>query len=72
MGISVINLLLLAVSLSVDSFSIALAIGAFFSTITKKEIARLLLSFSLFHFLMLLLGWFAGNHIIDYVETFAH
>jgi len=72
MGFYIINLLLLAISLSVDSFSIALVIGAFFSTITKKEILKLVISFSIAHFLMLLIGWFGGNYIADYVEIFAH
>ena len=72
MNFSIINLLLIAVSLGVDSFSIALAIGGFFSTITKKEKAKLVLSFMLFHSLMLLIGWLLGNNIADYIEIFAH
>jgi putative Mn2+ efflux pump MntP len=72
MNFSIINILLIAISLSVDSFSIALAIGAFFSTITKKEATKLVLSFMLLHFIMLLLGWCVGENIVDYVDVFAH
>ena len=72
MGISIINLLLIAVSLGVDSFSIALSIGAFFSTITKKEIIKLTVSFMSAHFLMLLIGWFFGVYTADFIEMFAH
>jgi len=69
---SIINLLLIAVSLGVDSFSISLAISTFFSTITKKEMTKLILSFMSFHFLMLFLGWFFGTIIDTYIEVFAH
>jgi len=72
MDFSIINLLLIAISLGVDSFSIALVIGAYFSNITKNEIIKLILSFTLFHFFMLLIGWFFGNNIYQYVEVFAH
>lgn len=38
MEFSIINVLLIGVSLSVDSFCITLAIGGFFSNITKKKL----------------------------------
>jgi putative Mn2+ efflux pump MntP len=71
MDISIINLLLLSISLSVDSFSIILAIGSFFSTDARKEISKIIFSFSLAHFLMLLIGWAVGSYIAVFVEVFA-
>jgi len=72
MGISIYNILLIAISLGVDSFSISLAIGAFFASITKKEIAKLISSFMITHFIMLLVGWYAGNTIANYIDALSH
>ncbi|MCL2040210.1 MAG: manganese efflux pump MntP family protein [Bacteroidetes bacterium] len=70
--LSIFNVLLIAVSLSADSFAIALAIGSFFTTITKKEVAKLISAFMIAHFIMLLIGWYAGNIIVDYIDALSH
>lgn len=66
------NTLFIAISLSIDSFSIALAIGAFFQTISNIQKFKLILNFASFHFVMLLLGWYFGNYILEYIEAFDH
>ncbi|MDR0927624.1 MAG: manganese efflux pump MntP family protein [Ignavibacteria bacterium] len=68
----ILNSIILGLALSVDSFSIACAVGCFFSSIVLKEKLKLVISFMVFHFCMLLGGWLFGDYLIQYVEQFGH
>lgn len=69
---TILNFFLIAIALGVDSFSISLAVGAFFQTITSKQKIKLIVNFMSFHFVMVLLGWFFGSNILEYIEAFDH
>jgi len=69
---SILNIFFIAIALGVDSFSIALAVGAFFQTITSRQKIKLIANFISFHFVMLLIGWFFGSNILEYIESFAN
>lgn len=57
------TVLLVAISLSMDTFSLSLSYGMF--NIKKKEILKISLTVGLFHFFMPILGNCCGNIIID-------
>jgi len=60
---SILVILLIAVSLSMDAFSLSLAYGTL--NLSKKEILKLSIIVGIFHFFMPLIGSFIGVKIID-------
>lgn len=69
---NLLNIFFIALALGVDSFSISLAAGAFFQTISSLQKLKLITSFVTFHFVMILLGWFFGNNLLEFIGTFDH
>ncbi|HNV64695.1 MAG TPA: manganese efflux pump MntP family protein [Smithellaceae bacterium] len=70
---TLVTILLVAVALGVDAFSVAMGIGA--ANHEKPwwpPVLRLSLSFGLFQFSMAVLGWFAGFTVVETMETFDH
>jgi putative Mn2+ efflux pump MntP len=66
------TVLLIAVSLAMDSFAVSIAHGM---TIRKRRVATGLVmafSFGLFQALMPVLGWLAGLTFIDLISSFDH
>ena len=59
--------IIIAISLSMDAFSLALAYGTL--NINKKDIYKLSLVVGIYHFIMPLLGLFLGNIILKYVSN---
>lgn len=57
-------IIIIAVSLSMDAFSLSLAYGTL--NITKKNIWQLSIIVGIYHFIMPLLGMFVGNLILHY------
>ena len=68
-----IIIILIAVGLAMDSFSVSIARG-FTSTKTKLSIEALKTGFffGLFQGVMPLIGWFAGLSVIDFISGFDH
>lgn len=68
-----INIILIAVGLAMDSFSVSIARG-FSKTNTKLSIEALKTGFffGLFQAFMPLLGWVAGLSIVDFISDFDH
>ena len=60
------SLLMIGISLSMDTFSISLSIGTF--KINKRKIIFLCLLVGLMHFLMPIIGTFLGSKIINYLQ----
>lgn len=60
---SILIILLIAVSLSMDAFSLSLAYGTL--SLNKKDIIKLSIIVGIYHFFMPLLGMFIGNKIMD-------
>ena len=61
-----ISLLILGVSLSMDTFSISLSIGTF--NVTRKRVLFLCILVGLMHFLMPLIGSYLGNKITTFLQ----
>ncbi len=66
----IINLLLIAIALSMDTFSLSLLVGTF--PLSKKEIFVLSLIVGIFHFFMPLFGVLIGSNIIELLKIDAH
>lgn len=63
---SLVTVIIIAVSLSMDAFSLSLAYGTL--SITKDKIKKLSIIVGCFHFFMPLLGMIIGNKMIDIFE----
>jgi putative Mn2+ efflux pump MntP len=69
---SLIEVFILAISLSADAFAISVCAGAMGATRGTRSMVRLSFHFGLFQFVMPILGWLAGLTIESYVEKFDH
>jgi len=65
-----LELLLLAFGLGADAFSVALGVG--FSGASGRQLFRLSWHFGLFQFLMPLLGWLLGQHLLGFIQPYDH
>jgi manganese efflux pump family protein len=66
------SILLIAPSLGMDAFAVALGVGADLPTRSRRSLFRLSFHFGLFQFLMPLIGWFVGQSLEDFVSTYEH
>ena len=62
MSVNIFEIALIAVALGCDAFAVGLGVGCRFCG--PRQIFRLSFHFGLFQFLMPLLGWLAGYHIL--------
>lgn len=62
----------LALALAMDAFAVALATGAVLTRLTGRHLFRLGFHFGLFQALMPVIGWLAGQTIIQWVEAWDH
>ena len=67
-----ITIIGIAISLAMDAFAVSLVAGATIKPITYRHVFRLAWHFGLFQFMMPIIGWAAGNTVIDYLEAFDH
>ena len=67
---TLVEVLLLALALSADAFSVALAVGLRHSS--RRQVFRLSWHFGLFQALMPVLGWLAGVAVRDYIAVLDH
>lgn len=67
-----LTILLIAVSLSLDCFAVAIAGSISMQSVSPRQVLRVSLSFGLFQAGMLVLGWLLGQTIVDTIESFAH
>lgn len=63
---NIILIFLIAVSLSMDAFSLSLAYGT--NKLTKKEINILSIVVGVYHFIMPILGMLIGSYIIKFIH----
>jgi putative Mn2+ efflux pump MntP len=61
-----------AFALAMDAFAVAVGLSLNQKRLTPVQILRLSLSFGLFQFLMPIVGWLAGQGILEYIEAFDH
>ena len=67
MSVNFFEIALIAVALGCDAFAVGLGVGCRFCG--PRQIFRLSFHFGLFQFMMPLVGWLLGRHILTYVET---
>ena len=68
----ILELLLVAVGLSMDAFAVAVCKGLNMSKINYKRGALIALFFGAFQGLMPLIGWFLGVQFEEYIVSFDH
>jgi putative Mn2+ efflux pump MntP len=69
---SFLSVLVVAVGLGTDAFSVALGVGASVRPVSWAAVLRLSFCFGLFQFVMPLLGWFAGVSVTTIIAGFGH
>jgi manganese efflux pump family protein len=62
----------IAVGLAMDAFAVAVATGLALAEVTGRQKFRLGFHFGLFQFLMPVLGWLAGNELVEYIRAYDH
>ena len=67
-----ITLIGLALALAMDAFAVALGTGAVLSRLTGRHLFRFGFHFGLFQALMPVIGWLAGQTIIQWVSAWDH
>jgi putative Mn2+ efflux pump MntP len=73
--VTFLEVLLIAVALAMDAFTVAMAVGLHLSSnggISPRQYFRLGFHFGFFQFLMPILGWLAGTTVRAYIESFDH
>jgi len=70
--VSFISILIIAIGLGMDAFSVAISIGAVSRKVSLAPVLRLSASFGLFQFFMPLAGWLGGMTIADHIADFDH
>ncbi|HVM70405.1 MAG TPA: manganese efflux pump MntP family protein [Anaerolineales bacterium] len=69
---SIFEILLIALSMSMDAFAVCLGAGTQERTAGPRPTFRLAFHFGLFQFLMPILGWFAGTTVLNYISAYDH
>ncbi len=67
-----ITLLGLALALAMDAFAVALGTGTVLARLTGRHIFRLAFHFGLFQALMPVVGWLAGQAVVQFVSSWGH
>jgi manganese efflux pump family protein len=71
-NVGFLSLLFIAIGLSADCFAVALSGSIAMKALTRFQMLRASLSFGLFQAMMLVLGWLAGQFLIDIIGKFDH
>ena len=69
---NLVTIYFLAVGLGVDAFSVAIGIGATGNKKTWAPALRLAAAFGLFQFVMPIVGWLAGQTVVEIISSFDH
>ena len=69
---SFITIIILAVGLGVDAFSVAIGIGASNDKKSWAPVLRLAAAFGIFQFIMPIIGWLAGLTVVEIIASFDH
>jgi putative Mn2+ efflux pump MntP len=67
LSFNIFEIALIAVALGCDAFAVGLGVGCRFCG--PRQIFRLSFHFGLFQFMMPLVGWLSGHHILAYAQT---
>lgn len=69
---SFISIFLIALALSMDAFSVAMALGAAGRKVPSIAVIRLATAFGIFQFVMPILGWLLGKTVVSYISDYDH
>ena len=69
---SILMILLIAVSLSMDAFAVSVSNGIALGNISVKDTLRTGGFFGVFQFIMPVLGWIIGTSVKSYIEAVDH
>jgi len=69
---SFLSILIIALGLGMDAFSVAIGVGASFGVVSLGAVFRLSSCFGLFQFLMPVAGWFAGGTVANINAGYGH
>jgi putative Mn2+ efflux pump MntP len=67
-----ITVLLIALGLAMDSFSVAIANGLATKTFQIFKALKIAAFFGFFQGIMPIIGWYAGIHVIDLIADYDH
>lgn len=67
-----ITLIGLALALAMDAFAVALGTGTVLARMTGRHLFRLGFHFGLFQALMPIIGWLAGQTVVEHIQTWDH
>jgi manganese efflux pump family protein len=67
-----LNILGIALGLSMDAFAVSLAAAVTLPRVTPRHVFRLAFHFGLFQCLMPIIGWLAGRQVAPWIEAFDH
>ena len=62
----------MAVALAMDCFAVSMGMSCGATRLTGRQTLRVAFFFGLFQFAMPVLGWFAGENVLRYIERFDH
>ncbi len=68
----VFTLIIIAISLSMDSFAVSVSNGIMFPHLTRKKLVLIAVCFAVFQGAMPLLGWILGHAFIHQIEFIDH
>ncbi len=71
-SVDFLSILLVAIGLSADCFAVALSSGISMKSISRLQILRVSSSFGLFQALMPVLGWLAGQTVVEFIADYDH
>ena len=69
---SLVTIIIIAVGLGIDAFSVAIGIGATNNKKSWGPVLRLAVAFGLFQFVMPIAGWLAGLTVVEIISSFDH
>ena len=69
---NLLAILLLGIALSLDTFAVSLTLGLLADRTTHRQKVRFLVVIGLFHFLMIVIGWFMGETVSRLVADYDH
>ncbi len=69
---TLINIIAIAVALSMDAFAVSVATGATLKRVSVRQTFRLSWHFGLFQAIMPVIGWSAGLSVRSFIESYDH
>jgi manganese efflux pump family protein len=70
--IDILSVMLIGIGLSADCFAVALSVGVAGKTFSAKNMLKVALAFGIFQMAMPLLGWLAGQTVVDLISQYDH